>query len=336
MAEVFQDNGYVTGAFVAHSVIANSGVGLLQGFGNVNGGVVVKEKINFERLMPPLFEFMVDNRQKPMFLWLHFMELHRSRTRGNTHFRYMPWYDAEIRYMDDHLGKIFAQMKSLDIYDHTIIVFTADHGEHLGKPHNLTGHQQSVFEELLHVPLIIRGPGFPSGMRISAMVELLDVMPTLTDRLGIDPATTLQGKSMMPLVEGKANSIREFSFAERYYNRFPTSSPVAYHNLAVAQYPWKIYVKVPCAMTLGREPLKWTLDQEGVIVELFNLEKDPQELTDVSSVPENQPILSQLKKALSDFRDQQEKLAALGGSILDDPSQEVQSLLESLGYVGRK
>jgi len=326
MPERFRDAGYVTGGFIAHGVIAIPGVGLLQGFDSVNGGALVREKANFAELMPALFEFMQRNRERPMFLWLHFMELHGPTTRGNPYLQEYPKYGAEIRYMSDHLNRIFAEMKTLGIYDNTIITFSADHGEHLGPPHNLVGHQNSVYEELLHIPLIMVGPGIPVGKRIPGIVELADLAPTLYEMTGIQPPDVIQGRSMVPLIEDTADSIRDYAFCERYYLK-------GQHHMSVRDQRWKIYAKIPCQERLGREPLDWTIDDPGVTVMLFDLENDPQELNDLSGDPSKQEILENLKWRLEDFREKQQEFSRLGGGSLETVDPEAIGVLKAIGYL---
>jgi arylsulfatase A-like enzyme len=326
MPERFRNAGYATGAFVAHGVIAIPGVGLLQGFDSVNGGALVREKANFAELIPALFEFMQQNRDRPMFLWLHFMELHGPTTRGNPYLKNYPKYGAEIRYMSEHLSRIFAEMKTLGIYDDTIIAFTADHGEHLGPPHNLVGHQNSVYQELLHIPLILAGPGIPAGKRIPAIVELNDLAPTLYQMIGIPAPDFIQGFSLLPLIRDETDSIRDYAFCERYYLK-------GQHHMSVRDQRWKIYAKIPCQPRLGREPLDWTIDDEGVIAMLFDLGNDPQELTDLSGDPAKREILENLKWRLEDFREKQLRISRLGGGALESADDETISVLKAIGYL---
>lgn len=325
ITERLRSAGYVTGAFLAHGVLAMPNMGFVEGFQSLNGGCTVREKANFAELIPALFEFMNRHREDPMFMWLHFMELHGPTTRGNPYIKEMPKYPAEIRYMSDHLTRIFGEMKTLGIYDNTIIVFTADHGEHLGAPHNLVGHQNSVYEELLHIPLIMVGPGIPAGKRISAIVELNDLTPTIYEMLQIDPPDVMQGRSMLPLIRGTETSIRDYAFCERYYMN-------GQHHLSVRDQRWKIYAKIPCPPRLGREPLKWTIDDAGVKVMLFDLDNDPQELNDLSKDATQEEILENLKWRLEDFREKQLALSEYGGVALESPDPETKEALEKLGY----
>jgi hypothetical protein len=113
---------------------------------------------------------------------------------------YQAWYrnlyDASIRYTDKMLGDLFALLRATGVQDDTVIVLTSDHGEHLFD-HGLLGHGMSVFEPLSHVPLVIRVPG-DETREVSAVVEQVDLAPSLLDVLGIpvDPAWRWDGDSL--------------------------------------------------------------------------------------------------------------------------------------------
>ncbi len=108
-------------------------------------------------------------------------------------------YDGGIAYVDDEIGKLFARLKRLGLYDKTLIVLTADHGEEFME-HNLLLHDQN-YEEEARVPLIVRFPhGAFAGRRIAEQVSTLEVMPTILDVLDVQPNDEVQGKSVMPLI----------------------------------------------------------------------------------------------------------------------------------------
>jgi arylsulfatase A-like enzyme len=112
-------------------------------------------------------------------------------------------YDAGILYSDAQLGALMDHLRSLDLDAQTIVVVLSDHGEefleHGGFLHN------SLFQEILHVPLIFRFPAslsLPSGLRSQTIVELVDVVPTLLEAMGLPAPEHLQGRSLMPLIVG--------------------------------------------------------------------------------------------------------------------------------------
>jgi arylsulfatase A-like enzyme len=111
-------------------------------------------------------------------------------------------YAREVESMDERVGYMLAALRKNGRMGRTYIVFTSDHGESFGE-HNRLGHGHSYSEELLHVPLIICGPGLPQGRRIHDRVTLLGLMPTIMDLLGIPFGETVQGRSFAPLLRGE-------------------------------------------------------------------------------------------------------------------------------------
>ncbi|MDA0350306.1 MAG: sulfatase [Verrucomicrobia bacterium] len=106
---------------------------------------------------------------------------------------------ATITYMDAQIGKVLDELDALGIRDNTIIVFWSDHGVHLGE-HGLT-RKTTAFELDAGVPLIIATPDHKGGQRTKALVELLDLYPTLTDLCGLKPPDNLEGKSLVHILE---------------------------------------------------------------------------------------------------------------------------------------
>jgi len=114
-------------------------------------------------------------------------------------------YDANIRYVDDVIGSLLRMLNRSNILDDTFIVITADHGQEFTE-HRYYGHVLSLYDELIHVPLIIIGPGLQSQM-ISQQVSLLDLAPTILDILGVAKPEAFLGNSLLPLMNG--NRLKE-------------------------------------------------------------------------------------------------------------------------------
>ncbi|MBT3340733.1 MAG: sulfatase-like hydrolase/transferase [Planctomycetes bacterium] len=111
-------------------------------------------------------------------------------------------YDAEIRYMDEHLGKLFDRLKRDEQWDNSLIIITADHGEHLGE-HGLVGHGFTVSASSTHIPLLVKYPkadGVRAGVR-DYPVHHVDFAATIFERLGLDAIAELghptQGRSLL-------------------------------------------------------------------------------------------------------------------------------------------
>ena len=106
-------------------------------------------------------------------------------------------YDAEIRHADAGLARLFAALRARDANDaNTLVVVTADHGEEF-LDHGGMLHARSLFDELLHVPLVVRGSGVPAGLRVAEQVRSVDIAATLLDVAQL-PASDLDGRSLAP------------------------------------------------------------------------------------------------------------------------------------------
>jgi len=112
---------------------------------------------------------------------------------AQDHERQWALYDAEIRYVDDQLALLFAELRRLGLWDDTWVVVTADHGELHGE-HGRYGHGLTVYEEELRVPLIVKPPAADGRRgRMAQPVLLTDVMPLLLDGLGLPLPDSVQG-----------------------------------------------------------------------------------------------------------------------------------------------
>jgi arylsulfatase A-like enzyme len=113
-------------------------------------------------------------------------------------------YDAEIRTLDDYLRELFDLFDKMGLMDNSIIVFTADHGENLGEHHHIChGHP---YEQALKIPLMFHFPNdFRAGLRINALVELTDVLPTVMDIINLQATTEIDGMSLLPLMKNPSS-----------------------------------------------------------------------------------------------------------------------------------
>jgi arylsulfatase A-like enzyme len=115
-------------------------------------------------------------------------------------------YDAEIDFMDDQIGRFIEALKSLGLYDDTTIVIVSDHGEEFWE-HGGFQHGHSLYDELVHIPLVIKLPAAMdlAGRSVAAQVRLIDVMPTMFDVAGIDAPDSFAGRSLLPWAKGSAS-----------------------------------------------------------------------------------------------------------------------------------
>lgn len=123
-------------------------------------------------------------------------------------------YDAGIKYTDHHLDQFFSFLKEEGLWDSTLLIVTSDHGEEFME-HQILGHGKSLYETLVHVPLIVKMPASFGGItrRVSGLTELIDIMPTVLDILDIRLGGQMQGESLVPLIKGKKKDGKEIVFA---------------------------------------------------------------------------------------------------------------------------
>jgi iduronate 2-sulfatase len=115
-------------------------------------------------------------------------------------------YYASVTFMDEQVGRVLDELNRLGLRESTAIVFTTDHGYHLGE-HGFW-QKGNLHEEVVRVPLIFSVPGMKPG-RSSSLVELIDFYPTCSDILGLPIPASLQGKSLMPIRRDPQAKVRE-------------------------------------------------------------------------------------------------------------------------------
>ncbi|MFC7231478.1 sulfatase-like hydrolase/transferase [Saliphagus sp. GCM10025308] len=208
-------------------------------------------------------------------------------------------YDGEVRFVDEQIGHIIEHLRNIGIYEETLLVITADHGEAFGE-HDRFGHHPNLYDELLRVPLVIRVPGTDSR-DVEQQVSLVDLGPTIYDIVDIPIPDNVQGTSFAPLLRGDT-----------------MDEPVALvtakggDRLACRTSHWKCF---------------WRRDDETV--ELFDLRSDREEVMDVST--DNPEHVSRFKEIMEEYITEAE------ATDTDLPkmskSDEVEERLKDLGYI---
>jgi arylsulfatase A-like enzyme len=227
------------------------------------------------------------------------------------------WYDGSILGMDRELSRLMERVEGLGLRDRTVFAFYADHGEEFHE-HGEMFHGQSVYGEMIHVPLVVWAPGrVPAGTDVQETVELIDVMPTLLDLSGLDRPRSMQGASLRPLL-GAGGWTPRPAFAEKQPNGGSDARAAA-----------EIY-----AMVDGR----WKLIHNAVRgegrpeFELFDAEADPLDQHDVAAL--NPDVVARLTRSLDAWQ-RGARAARLrpDGETAKDMSAEQLEHLRSLGYV---
>ncbi|MGD9905008.1 MAG: sulfatase [Vicinamibacterales bacterium] len=183
--------------------------------------------------------------------------------------------------VDDSLGRILAVLERKGILDDTMVVFTSDHGYFYGE-HGLNEERRLAYEETIRIPLLVRFPRLAqAGTTPEAMALSIDLAPTLLDVAGLTPAAAIQGRSLVPVLQGRADGWRT-SFLVEYFSDtvFPRVRRMGYSAVRTARHK---YVRFR--------------DQQGMD-ELYDLEADPYELTNLVGRPEAQALLPEMQSEL--------------------------------------
>jgi arylsulfatase A-like enzyme len=126
-------------------------------------------------------------------------------------------YDGDILFADTMVGRLLDELRRQDLLERTVVIITADHGEEF-YDHQNWGHGQSVYDELIHVPLIVRVPGEERrGRRIGQPVMSVDVMPTLLALTGSESPPDLAGGSLVPPLRGGESTAAPEAYSELVY-----------------------------------------------------------------------------------------------------------------------
>jgi arylsulfatase A-like enzyme len=319
LPEILKQHGYDTAAFVSCFVL-DARFGLDQGFDLYDfrvcdDGRKAPNELRHERRAEHVTDVAIDwlqqrkraGPQNPFFAWVHYFDPHHpyeSPLMQHGRFVGNP-YDAEIAYVDQHLGRLVDTLDELELRERTLIVLASDHGESL-KEHQEAYHGIFIYESTIRVALLFSCPQlFDGPHRVGdRLVGLLDILPTLEDLLGLPRSAGIEGESLVSTATSSDRAI----YIESYH---PAEA-------------------LGCAPLYGLRRLgeKFIL---APTPEYYDLRRDPDELTnryDASS--SNQAALrGQLSRIMSRWA--QDGMAHAGARSL---TSKERTRLESLGYVG--
>jgi arylsulfatase A-like enzyme len=227
-------------------------------------------------------------------------------------------YDAAVYFADAHVGSVVARLQVRSLWDNTIFIIVADHGEALGKRGSFL-HDQSVYEDQTHVPLIIRFPhGRFAGRRIADPVSLVDVLPTLFDFVGRpDLASDARGRSLLPLVRGEpAAPAAPFRVPGLRINR------TRYYR------PW-VEKRGGVNIIVRHDNWKGIWNEQLDTFELYDLTVDPDERRNVEAA--HSQLVRGMREYVANWYARCQEATARSESV-GDLSPETLELLRQLGY----
>lgn len=196
-------------------------------------------------------------------------------------------YRACVSYMDAQVGVVLDELERLGLRDNTIVVFWSDHGYHLGE--NRLWTKMTNFELGTHVPLIISMPGQKTtGKPNNALVELVDIYPTLAQLCGLPAPKELEGTSMVPLLENPGKKWKTAAYSQ--YGRGRSSRFMPENG-------------DPMGRSIRTEAHRYTewrkADGELVGVELYDQGADPKNNVNIAGRPENKELIKKLAEQLN-------------------------------------
>lgn len=321
-AEVFSKAGYETGAAVSHHLVGNA-YGFARGFGwfddsEAQGHDHTSSLRITDLAIGWLRERIRRDPRPPMFLLCHYFD---------PHWMYLAqrfWCDAdvpedpsgnraryasEVRFLDHELGRLFERIEEWADSRNTIVVFLADHGEAFGE-HDFHGHTDNLYQELVHVPLVLSVPGKPANRLEKRTVSTGQLLPTLLELCRV--SATLGERSLRPLDEPEV-VVSEVSWIPYEAPNAPSQRSAAPKTLvALRDGPWKLIHNL--------EQKRW---------ELYDLDVDPGETEDCSNA--NPQDLSRLQAELETWTDLRPQWDAYAERVRLKPA--VVENLRSLGYV---
>ncbi|MDF1661223.1 MAG: sulfatase [Planctomycetota bacterium] len=292
LAEVLKNLGYATAGFTGNAGVSKK-FGYDQGFDVYVHDSQVFGRMT--KSVPRAIQWLRKNKKQKFFLFLHGYDIHGQSTPKNGYdYRFVSkdydrrfsgseqeqellreegldkgqislrpedvqfWravYDEKVQRADSKFGEFLIELDKLGLREKTILVLTSDHGTELYE-HKRFDHGFTLYNELIHVPLIIQLPGQKIGERLSNQVSSVDVMPTLLDLMGVSPEATVnqqcQGQSLTPNFFAKQRHRAVFS--ETNYRDY------TFKRSIIDEERWKLI---------------FTLESKSV--ELFNLNTDPSE-----------------------------------------------------------
>lgn len=349
LAEVLRRNGWSTSAYVANGNVFEPAYRFDQGFDRfvTIRGKNLDNHAHTDEIHEKILPMLDQLRSERFFLYVHAVDPHSpydppegsrhrftkrdyegaiepektvarilgQKTLSPEDFNHVVGlYDEDIRYQDESFGRLLDAMREKGLLDNTIIVVVSDHGDEFLE-HGRWEHGDRLYEHQLHVPFVIHGPGI-EPRTIETPTSLIDVMPTILARVGIAAPSQSEGRDAAPVADAAEAFPGSPVYAEETKATFRLQS--------LRQGPWKII------RTIGQTR---SGDEKTPIDQLYHLDRDPREQTDLSSVETAK--LSEMQGELDQIRDRLAQRTPAADA--DAPSIEIDERtrrqLRALGYL---
>ncbi len=220
---------------------------------------------------------------------------------GGSAAQHLGGYWGIVKRLDEAFGRLLDALKSLDLLDNTIVLWTSDHGNHF-KTRNAE-YKRSCHDSSVRVPALLTGPGLRGGGQLRQMVSLVDLPPTLLDAAGLDVPASMDGRSLMPLVRRQPVDWPEEVFIQ---------ISEAQVGRAVRTRRWKYSVVAP-----DKDPNGDMGSDRYVEDCLYDLESDPYELSNLIRLESHRPVAAVMRERLL------RRMAAAGETVPEIVEAEV-------------
>jgi arylsulfatase A-like enzyme/Flp pilus assembly protein TadD len=325
LPQILERNGYATGGAVSAYVL-QARTGLATGFDFYEDSIEFRTGAGLGGLQRPSSETLrlalpwlrgaAAPPARPFFLFFHLYEPHTPYDPPEPYAsRYPLKYDGEIATADAVVGQLLAELKRLGAYDRSVVVLLSDHGEGLGD-HGEDEHGVLLYEEAIHVPLLLKLPGGRlAGRSAGAPAALTDVAPTLLALLGLPVPAAMHGASLVGQLDG-----------ERGGERQDRQDPQLGLQRDRRVYSETFYPR----LHFGWSDLASLVDRryhyiEGPDPELYDLERDPRETRNL--LRDERRVYAGMRRELAGY----DRTLAPPAAV--DP--ETRRAMAALGYVGR-
>ncbi len=335
LPELLKAQGFATWGFVDGGYL-HAGFGFERGFDHFED-----EPLHIERILANVDRWLDGHSTQRFFLFVHCYDVHSPYAPPapfDTYFEDTPYtgkftptsenlndvgrwkqtltpedlrhvvalYDGGIRYTDSRVGCFLASLERRGLLDSTLLVVTSDHGEEF-REHGSMLHWQIWYVPNLHVPLLMLIPG-RAAQRIDGPVELVDVLPTVLDLLGLPPHPDAMGHSLVPLIQGNAPPRERYAYAE------PFTFDIPLRTIVTDRYQFFHDVKT------GRD-------------QLFDMRVDPLGTHDVAE--RERDVTARLRAALEERQQHVQEAKGAQRTTVEhvQADESTRRQLKALGYV---
>ena len=263
-----------------------------------------------DALTDAAIRYIDERKDRPFFLFLSYLEPHHQNRRddypapdvyrdaytsrwtppdlaalGGTAHQQLGGYYGMVKRLDEALGRVMDTLKSLDLAEETIILFTSDHGSHF-KTRN-GEYKRSCHESSIRIPGALHGGCFSGGGAVRELVSLVDFVPTLLDAAGIEISPHMHGRSIVPLVKRETETTA--AWPDDVFVQISESQV----GRAVRTKRWKYAVSAP-----EKDPITDASSDLYVEEFLYDLEADPYELTNLAGYESHREVSERLRERI--------------------------------------